>query len=80
VAGVWELAPAAARGLGGRLGVTVAPFEPPARRLRAAVEAAAAELAACTGHDGAQLTWAGAPGRLADGARNAFMAPIRLGR
>ena len=79
VAGVWELAPAAAKGAAGRLAVTVAPFKAPGRRLRAAVEAAAAELATRTGHEDAQVSWAEPPGRLADGARNAFMAPVRLG-
>jgi hypothetical protein len=75
-AGVWELAPA---GRDGRLALTVAPFGPAGRALRTQVEAAATRLASQTGHAEAQVTWAGPTGRLADGARNAFLAPVRLG-
>jgi DNA glycosylase AlkZ-like len=76
-AGVWELAPAAGRD--GRLALTVAPFGPAGRALRTQVEAVATRLASQTGHAEAQVTWAAPTGRLAAGARNAFLAPVRLG-
>jgi hypothetical protein len=73
-AGVWELeAPA-----GGDLTVRVAPFA--ARSVPVAgVEAAAQRIAAAAGATLAAVEWAPPPGALADGARNAFKAPIRLG-
>ena len=78
-AGVWELAPAATGAGAERLGVTVAPFGQAGSALRAAVESAAARLATQTGHADVRLGWAEPTGPLAAGARNAFMAPVRLG-
>lgn len=78
-AGVWEF-DYAANPPGGRLTVRVAPFGPTAVARWAEVEDAAARTAATIGADEPRVERAPQPGLLADGARNAFLAPIRLGR
>ena len=77
--GSGELAPAATGAGAERLGVTVAPFGQAGSALRAAVESAAARLATQTGHADVRLGWPSRRARHAAGARNAFMAPVRLG-
>ncbi|WP_344838480.1 winged helix DNA-binding domain-containing protein [Actinocorallia longicatena] len=71
-AGVWEF-----EHVKDALTVRVAPFGEPSRR--AEIEAEAVLLAEATGSTDLTLEFTGPPGLLADGARNAFMAPIRLG-
>ncbi len=73
-AGVWELdAPA-----GGDVSVRVAPFVAGGVPV-ADTETAAGRIATAVGAPLAAVEWAPPPGALADGARNAFKAPIRLG-
>jgi hypothetical protein len=77
--GVWEF-DYAAKPSAGSLTVRVAPFGPAAVSRWAEVEDAAARTAAAIGADELRVERAPQAGRLADGARNAFLAPIRLGR
>jgi hypothetical protein len=74
-AGVWELEHREQT-----LTVRVAPFTSSVSRRWAQVEEAAVRIATATGSDELRVEPAPAPGALADGARNAFMAPIRLGK
>jgi hypothetical protein len=78
-AGVWDF-DYAAKPSGGSLTIRVAPFGPAAIDRWTEVEDAAAVIAAAIGADELHVERAPQPGRLADGARNAFLAPIRLGR
>jgi hypothetical protein len=77
--GVWELG-VAEGAAGTTLTVRVAPFGGALAPRWAEVEQAAARIRAAVGADGLRLERAGPPGALAEGARNAFLAPIRLGR
>jgi len=77
-AGVWELEHASGPP-GGSLTVRVAPFGPVLVSRWAEVEDAATRVAAAIGADELRVERAPQPGPLADGARNAFLAPIRLG-
>jgi hypothetical protein len=73
-AGVWELVEADA----GTVAVRVAPFGRPAKSWWAGVEEAAGRIAAMLDAAELRVERAERPGPLADGARNAFLAPIRL--
>jgi hypothetical protein len=77
-AGVWELEHASGPP-GGSLTVRVAPFGPALVSRWAEAEEAAARVAAAIGADELRVERSPQPGPLADGARNAFLAPIRLG-
>jgi hypothetical protein len=69
-AGVWEL---------DELTVRVAAFRRASKGFWDGVEAAARRIGAMLGEDGVRVERARRPGPLAGGARNAFLAPIRLG-
>ncbi len=71
-AGVWELDPDAGT-------VTVAPFGRPLASRWSELEAQAARLAEAIGAE-LGLQRSAAPGPLADGARNAYLSPISLGK
>jgi hypothetical protein len=73
-AGVWELAEADASAVA----VRVAPFRRATKDWWAGVEEAAGRIATMLGADDLRVERAERPGPLADGARNAFLAPIRL--
>jgi Winged helix DNA-binding domain len=75
VAGVWEHA----GGPGETFTVRVAPLVEPDDRWWSGVEVAAAALASAVGAARLELALVPRPGPLAEGARNAFLAPIRLG-
>jgi hypothetical protein len=74
-AGVWELAEAG----DGEVAVRVAPFSGAGPAWWSGVEEAAARIATMLGASAVRVERAERPGPLADGARNAFLAPIRLG-
>lgn len=75
VAGVWEHE----GGPGEVLTVRVAPLRPGGAAWWDGVERAASELSAAVGAVSLRVERAARPGPLAAGARNAFLAPIRLG-
>jgi len=75
VAGVWEHE---GDGSGAPFTVRVAPLRPANTRWWGAVEQAATELASAVEASELRFERAPRPGPLADGARNAFLAPIRL--
>ena len=74
VDGVWEF-----QDTGGEPALRVAPFGRAAAEWWRGVEEAAARIATMLGLPEVPVERAPRPGPLADGARNAFMAPIRLG-
>jgi hypothetical protein len=71
-AGVWELGPDAGT-------VTVAPFGEALARRWDGLDAQVAGLARAIGTD-LRLARAAASGLLSDGARNAYLSPVRLGK
>jgi hypothetical protein len=75
VAGVWEHE---GDGPGAPFTVRVAPLQVAVSRWWDAVERAAEGLAAAVEASGLRFERASRPGPLAQGARNAFLAPIRL--
>ena len=74
-AGVWELEDAG----DDAVNVRVAPFGRAGKAWWSGVEEAAGRIATMLGASDVSVERAERPGPLADGARNAFLAPIRLG-
>ncbi len=77
--GVWEF-DYADKPHGGRLTVRVAPFGAAVEERWGEVEEAAGRIKDTVGVGELKVERVGEAGRLADGVRNAFLAPIRLGR